>query len=68
MIEKVLGIVLIIVGIILAVLEHADHFYGRGNEGYFYGLAAVIAIIGVILIAWGYMKSSVKSSSPKKPA
>jgi predicted tellurium resistance membrane protein TerC len=64
MIEKVLGILLIIIGIILAVVEHADHFYGRGNEGYFYGLAAVIAIIGVILIAWGYMKGS----SSKKPA
>lgn len=64
MVEKVLGIVLIMIAIILAVAEYVDKFYGKGNEWYFYGLAAMIAIIGIILIVWGYMKSS----SSKKPA
>ena len=64
MIEEIAGIVLIIVGIMFAVAEHVDKFYGRSNEWYFYGLAAIIVIIGLVLLAWGYMKSS----SPKKPA
>jgi uncharacterized membrane protein SirB2 len=64
MIEKVSGILLIIIGIILAVVEHYEKLAGKSNEWYFYGLAAIIVIIGLILIAWGYMKSS----SPKKTA
>jgi surface polysaccharide O-acyltransferase-like enzyme len=65
MVEKALGILLIIIAIILAVAEHSYHFYGRDNEWYFYGLAVVIAIIGIILIAWGYMKPSPKT--PEAP-
>ena len=64
MIEKVSGILLVIIGIILAVVEHYEKLAGKSNEWYFYGLAAVIAIIGLVLIVWGYMKSS----SPTKPA
>jgi surface polysaccharide O-acyltransferase-like enzyme len=67
MIEKVSGILLIIIAIILAAVQHshAYNFYGAdSNKWYFYGLVAIIVIIGLILIAWGYMKSS----SAKKPA
>lgn len=68
MIEKALGILLIIIAIILAAVQHFNvyNLYGDvSNKWYFYGLVIVIGIIGIILIAWGYMKSS---SSPKKPA
>jgi phosphatidylserine synthase len=67
MVEKALGILLIIIAIILAAVQHLGgyNFYGADrNKWYFYGLVIVIGIIGIILIAWGYMKSS----SPKKPA
>jgi predicted tellurium resistance membrane protein TerC len=67
MMEKALGVLLIIIAIILAVVEHYDKLYGKSNEWYFYGLAAVIAIIGIILIAWGFMKPSPKApEAPKK--
>ena len=68
MIEKALSIVLIIIGIIIAVAEHSDHFYGRSNEWGFYGLAAVIVIVGLILLAWGFMKGSTKAAEPKAAA
>ncbi|HVP41716.1 MAG TPA: hypothetical protein VMS95_07165 [Candidatus Krumholzibacteriaceae bacterium] len=67
MIEKALGILLIIIAIILAAVQHSNayNFYGDvSNKWYFYGLVIVIGIIGLILIAWGYMKGS----SAKKPA
>jgi surface polysaccharide O-acyltransferase-like enzyme len=66
-VEKVSGILLIIIAIILAAVQHfgAYNIYGdQSNKWYFYGLVIVIAIIGIILIVWGYMKGS----SPKKPA
>ena len=68
MIGKALGIVLIIIGIIIAVAEHSDHFYGRSNEWYFYGLAVIIVIIGLILLAWGFMKGGTKAAEPKAVA
>jgi surface polysaccharide O-acyltransferase-like enzyme len=67
MLEKALGTLLIIIAIILAAIQHFGGYnlYGDpGNKWYFYGLIIIIGIIGVILIAWGYMKSS----SSKKPA
>jgi len=59
MIEKALGILLIIIAIILAVVQHfgVANLYGDvSNRWYFYGLVIIIGIIGIILIAWAYMK------------
>jgi uncharacterized membrane protein len=67
MIEKALGVLLIIIAIILAAVQHSGvaKLYGAAsNKSYFYGLLVVIGIIGIIFIAWGFMKGS----SPKKPA
>jgi len=68
MVEKALGILLIIIAIILAVVQHFNvyNFYDDpSNKWYFWALAIAMGIIGIILLAWGYMKSS---SNPKKPA
>jgi Na+/melibiose symporter-like transporter len=65
MIEKIVGILLIIIAIILGAVHFIGKiFYASDVKWYFRGLVIVIGIIGIIILAWGYMKSS----SPKKPA
>jgi hypothetical protein len=56
-----LGIVLIIIAIILGAVRYSQAYdfgiaYGSGNGWYFYGLAGIIGLIGIILAAWSYMK------------
>jgi hypothetical protein len=56
-----LGIVLIIVAIILGGVRYSGAYdfgvtYGSGNGWYFYGLAGIIGLIGIILAAWSYMR------------
>ncbi|NWG11407.1 hypothetical protein HXY33_06660 [Candidatus Bathyarchaeota archaeon] len=54
-----LGILLIIIALILAVVQHYNiyNFYGDvSNKWYFWGFAVVLGIIGLIVAAWEYMK------------
>jgi len=58
---QLLGGVLILIAIILVVLQHFEiyNFYGDpSNKWYFYGLAGVIGLIGIVVAAWYYGKSS----------
>jgi hypothetical protein len=64
------GIVLIIIAIILGAVRYSSMYdfgvkYGAGNGYYFYALVAIIGVIGIILMAWAYMKNEGK---PEKPA
>jgi hypothetical protein len=55
----ILGAVLIIIAIILGLTQHYNvyNFYGdAANKWYFYGIVAIIGIIGLIAAAWSYMK------------
>jgi Na+/melibiose symporter-like transporter len=57
--NQIFGIVLILVAIILAIVQHFNvyNFYGdASNKWYFYGLVGIIGIIGIILLAWSYLK------------
>lgn len=66
---KALGILLIIVAIILAVVQHfVTNLYGdSSNKWYFYGALVIIGIIGIILVGWGFMKSGAKvAEAPKE--
>jgi hypothetical protein len=38
--------------------------YGSGNGWYFYGLAGVIGLIGIILAAWSLMKTEQPKKEP----
>ena len=53
-----LGIVLIIIAIILAVVQHfGPNLYGSTDyKWYFWGLVGIIGLIGIILAAWSYIK------------
>jgi hypothetical protein len=58
-----LGIMLIIIAIILGAMQHfyfspnnQSLYGGDENKYYFYGLVAIIGLIGIILVAWSYMK------------
>lgn len=65
MIEKVVGVLLIIIAIILGAVHFIGKiFYASDVKWAFRGLVIIIGIIGIILLAWGFMKGS----SPKKPA
>jgi hypothetical protein len=62
-----LGIVLIIIALILAAVQHfyygpnGQSLYGAdANKWYFYGLVGVIGLIGIILAAWSYMRKPKK--------
>jgi Na+/melibiose symporter-like transporter len=64
---QVLGIVLIIIALILAIIQHFDvyNIYGDpSNKWYFYGIVVVIGIIGIIALIWSY----IKKQEPRKPA
>lgn len=66
---KALGILLIIIAIILALVQHFGGYnlYGDvSNKWYFYGLLIVVGVIGIILTAWGYMKPSPKAAETPK--
>jgi len=53
-----LGILLIIIALILGgVQKFGTNIYGSAdNKWYFWGLVAIIGLIGIILAAWSYMK------------
>lgn len=60
-----LGLVLIIIAIILGAMQH--YYFGPNNQSlyggeenkyYFYGLVAIIGLIGIILAAWSYMRKT----------
>lgn len=54
-----LGIVLIIIALILGAVQHfgVANIYGSDdNKWLFYGLVAVIGLIGIILAAWSYLR------------
>jgi hypothetical protein len=60
-----LGVVLIIIAIILGAVRYSGAYdfgvaYGSGNGSYFYGLAGIIGLIGIILAAWSYMRKPKK--------
>jgi hypothetical protein len=62
------GVILIIIAITLGGVQHFGvyNIYGSSdNKWYFYALVAIIAVIGIILAAWAYMK---KGGMPEKPA
>jgi len=59
MVGQLLGGLLIIIAIILAVVQHFNlyNLYGdASNKWYFWGLTIIIGIIGIVLIAYYYMK------------
>jgi hypothetical protein len=60
-----LGIVLVIIALVLGAVQHFNalgySIYGSDeNKWYFYGLVAVIGLIGIILAAWSYMRKPKK--------
>jgi hypothetical protein len=55
----ILGAILIIIALILGIVQHFNvyNFYGdTANKWYFYGLVAIIGIIGIIAAVWAYIK------------
>lgn len=55
------GILLIIIAAILGIVQHfggpSYNMYGdQSNRWYFWGLVAVIGLIGLLLAIWAYMK------------
>lgn len=55
------GAILIIIALILGAIQHfmigSINFYGaEENKWYFYGIVAVIGLIGIIAAAWAYLK------------
>ncbi len=59
MMGQLLGGLLVVIAVILAVVQHFSvyNIYGSIDyKCYFYGLVAVIAIVGVLIVAWSYMK------------
>jgi archaellum biogenesis protein FlaJ (TadC family) len=56
---QILGIVLIIIAIILAAVQHFEvaNIYGDPSyKWYFYGIVGVIGLVGLIALAWSYIK------------
>jgi hypothetical protein len=55
------GAVLIIIALILGAVRYSGAYdfgvsYGSGSGWYFYGMAGIIGLIGIILAAWSYTK------------
>mgnify|MGYP001600229153 CR=1 FL=1 len=63
------GIILITIAIILGAVQHFGvvNIYGSGDtyKWLFYGLIAVIALIGIILAAWSYMRKPAPTTAAK---
>jgi surface polysaccharide O-acyltransferase-like enzyme len=58
MMGQLLGGLLVVIAVILAAVQHFSiyNIYGSIDyKWYFYGLVAVIAIVGVLIVAWSYM-------------
>lgn len=56
---QILGVVLVIIAIILGSVQHFNvyNLYGSIDyKWYFYGLVAIVGLIGIILAVWSYMK------------
>jgi hypothetical protein len=56
-----LGALLIIIALILGAVRYSGAYdfgvaYGSGMGWYFYGLAGVIGLVGIIIAAWALMK------------
>lgn len=63
---QIFGGVLILIAIIIAVLQHFGiyNFYGEpSNKWYFYGLAGVIGLIGILIVGWSYTKKQTKPTA-----
>jgi hypothetical protein len=63
------GVVLIIFAIILGAVRYSGVYdfgfaYGSGGGWYFYGLAGIIGLIGIILVAWYYLRKPAPAASP----
>lgn len=57
------GVVLIIIALIMGAVRYSGMYafgvsYGSGGGMYFYGLAGIIGLVGIILAAWSYMKKT----------
>lgn len=69
MMWMVIGALLIIIALILGAVRYMGAYdfgvtYGSGNGWYFYGLAGVIGLIGIILAAWSLMKTEQPKKEP----
>ena len=65
-----IGILLIIIALILGVVRYSGAYdfglsYGSGSGWYFYGLAGIIGLIGIILAAWSYMIKPAPTTAAK---
>ena len=54
------GIVLIIIAIILGAIRLSDAYDFGMRRLYLYGIAGIIGLIGIILVAWSYMRKPKK--------
>jgi Na+/melibiose symporter-like transporter len=55
----IIGVALIIITLILGIVQHFNiyNLYGdAANKWPFYGIVAVIGLIGIIAAAWSYLK------------
>jgi hypothetical protein len=55
------GTMLIIIALILGIVRYMEIYsfglsYGAGNGWYFYGVAGIIGLVGIILAAWSYLR------------
>jgi Na+/melibiose symporter-like transporter len=69
MMWMVIGALLIIIALILGAVRYMGAYdfgvsYGSGYGWYFYGLAGVIGLIGIILAAWSFMKTEQPKKEP----
>lgn len=66
-----LGALLIIIALILGAVRYSGYSdfgfaYGSGNGWYFYGLAGVIGLVGIIIAAWALMKKETSKATTTK--
>ena len=59
-----LGVVLIIIAIVIGAVRASGYTFG-GHTTAVYGIAGIIGLIGIILVAWSYMmKPKPKTQTP----
>jgi len=64
------GVLLIIIALILGGIRYSGAYdfgvsYGSGNGWYFYGLAGIIGLIGIIIAVWGLMMTEAPAKETK---
>jgi uncharacterized sodium:solute symporter family permease YidK len=64
------GVILIIIALILGAVRYSKAYdfgvsYGSGSGWYFYGLAGIIGLIGIIIAVWGLMKTEAPAKETK---